>query len=132
MGSRFYPDAPRSSAVMESPAANAAAFDESFVVLHRIEAVVLIYGNGRRLYADEHNHSARLMRTLDAIGKEGLPLRAVFRGRQVLDRSSLRALALYLHHGNGLEAFRRATPNGWRHRLAWRDLEERLNLRWTY
>ena len=101
-------------------------------IVMEIETVVLIYGDRRRLVADEHNHAGRLMRTLHQIGTRGVPLRAVVRGNAALDVPSLRALSLYLFHGKGLTAFRRVIPwHAWRHRLAWDALQELLSLRWV-
>lgn len=110
-----------------------AAPDETFRVLMEIPAVVLIYGNSRRLFADEHNHAGRLMRTLDKIGREGIELRGAICGRTCLDRSSVRALNLYLRHGRCLQAFRRASVrHSYTHRFAWAELQALLNLRWVY
>jgi hypothetical protein len=106
--------------------------DEHFHRFQLIEPLVLIYGNARRLNADEHNHAGRLLKTLDWIGRERIALRAVIRGNRVLSRESLSALALYLHYGNGLMAFRRTLPtNAWRHRYAWEELQRLLALRWV-
>ena len=106
-------------------------FEDSFHLYYRIPAVVLIYGTQRRLHADEHTHAGRLMKSLHWLGKEGIPLRGVICERSLLDRSSLRALNLYLKHGEGLDAFRRAGRyHHGRHKYGWADLQEILNLRW--
>lgn len=103
----------------------------AFDLYFQIAPVVLIYGNRRRLHADEHNHGGRLMRTLDWLGREGLPLRCVFRADAALDLSSVRALNCYLQHGPGLAAFRRvASWQSVHHRYAWHELQRLLNLRW--
>ncbi|WP_415907270.1 hypothetical protein [Oleiharenicola sp. Vm1] len=106
--------------------------NEHFQRYQLIEPVVLIYGNMRRLHADEHNHAGRLLKTLDWIGREGIALRSVVRPRCVLSTESVRALGLYLRHGKGLTAFRRTLPtNAWKHRHAWEELQTLLSLRWV-
>jgi hypothetical protein len=106
--------------------------DDEFFLYHKIPSVVLIYGNGPRLHADEHAHAGRLMRSLDWIGREGVPLRGVLTSTKTLDRSSLRALGLYLTHGNGLTAFRRVSRQSHPfHKHGWRELQELLSLRWV-
>lgn len=105
---------------------------EHFERFQLIEPVVLIYGDGRRLHADQHNHAGRLLKTLDWLGRESITLRSIVRPNAVLSRESLRALALYLRYGNGLTAFRRTLPtNAWRHRYAWEELQRLLALRWV-
>lgn len=114
------------------PQLAAETVNDAFFLIMEIESVVLIYGDRRRLHADEHNHAGRLMRELDQLGRAGVDLRAVIKGRRVLDRSSLRALNLYLRHGHGLTAFRRVcSTHSTRHRYAWRELESLLGLRWV-
>jgi hypothetical protein len=106
---------------------------DPFQSYFRTESVALIYGTSRRLYADEHNHAGRLLKTLDRLGKEGIPIRGMIRGRTTLTHSSLRALNLYLRHCNGLTAFRRGHPHHKPlHRHGWHDLQTLLALRWTF
>lgn len=114
------------------PVLASAEYVETFDLYYRTPAVVLVYGNSRRLTADEHNHAGRILKTLDWLGREGVPIRGVFRADRCLCRSSVRALNLYLQHCNGLAAFRRSHA---RHypldRYGWADLQNLLNLRWT-
>jgi hypothetical protein len=107
--------------------------DDAFLLYFKTVPVVVIYGNGTRLHADEHNHAGRLMKLLDSLGKEGLPIRGMIRGNRTLCRSSLRALNTYLRYCDGLTAFRRGHPHFMpAHRFGWEDLQELLGLRWVF
>lgn len=111
----------------------AAPFTESHLVHGALrERVVIVYRAGHHLHADEFASAGKLMRELDRIGKHGLTIASLFSGGMVLDRSSIRALNLYLRHGNGLAAYRRGAP--WatvEHRHGWADLQRLVSLRWT-
>lgn len=117
----------------ELPTPRIGDIDDAFYLYHRTEAVVILYGNNRSLHADEHNHGGRILKCLDWMGKEGIHIRAAFKGDRCLCRSSIRALNLYLKHGRGLTAFRREHGRHYPFdRFGWRDLQELLNLHWTY
>lgn len=106
---------------------------DTFGLYYRTQNIVIVYGNGRRLTADEHNHAGRILKTLDWLGREGIAIRGVFREDRCLCRSSVRALNLYLQHANGLAAFRRQHARFYPlDRFGWSDLQELLNLRWTF
>ncbi len=103
-----------------------------FSAYAEIAPVALIYGDGREKTIDVHNHAARLWRTLDRIGRERITLAGVFRADASLDRSSVRALCIYLHTLGGLSKFRAMQyPFGSPNRYGWEELQRLLNLRWV-
>lgn len=110
--------------------------DDAFEVLNRISPVVVLIRDERQhIHAIEHVHGGKLMRQLDQFGREGVRIIGLFSGDGVADRSSLRALNVYLRHGPGLDAFRRSPglhccrhPF---HRLGWPQLVKLVGLRFV-
>ena len=118
----------------QPPAQTPARWDETaFDLFNRIPRVVLIFKEAGQIEVMELNHAGRLMRQLDHIGKSGVRLMGLFTAEGVADVRSVRALTVYLRHGPGLEAFRRApglyrNAHPW-HKFGWRELRRHLGLR---
>src|ERR1044071_8207682 len=75
----------------------------TFELYLRIEPVILISEHKGRWSFTEHNHSVQLLKDLDRHGKQRRRIRGMICDAMgALDRSSIRALNVYLESHNGV------------------------------
>lgn len=101
---------------------------ELFDRYQRIESVAVVYGRGR-MYVNEQNSAARLLRELYRLGRARVAIRAMISERGALDRRSLAALNCYLQHCYAGRSWRLRRLDGL-HRWAWQDMQAAVGLRW--
>jgi len=109
--------------------------DDSFDLYFAISPVVVIYGRGQTINADEHNHAGRLLRQLDKLGRSGQRVKGMVSNSGALDVSSIRALNCFLRYGPGVSAVNRAAGHSsgrtWFNKFDWQDFCRHVGLRWV-
>ncbi len=109
--------------------------DDCFDLYFAIPPVVVIYGRGNSMNADEFNHAGRLLRQLDQLGRSGERVNGMVCQLGALDRSSIRALNCFLRYGPGLASVNRAagyhSTRAYFHKYDWQEFCRMVGLRWV-
>lgn len=91
------------------------------------EPVILLFGDDEVPESKAFVNAAPFMAQLARCGRNGVPIRMIAQGGDVLTDDSLTELNLFLRYGRGMHNFPSDWPlTAW----AWSEFQEFLNLRW--